>query len=185
MTLCVFFRKEASSHDLISAGRKPIGNDLQWEIEGRLQRCSVDDSWIQSTMLVKKFLRRNNLPTSPGLFQFLSIYHQGCTNLLQPGSRAARKWRENEEMKRKWRENEEMKRKWRENEEMEREIHSQDFLILCLFPPSLSISYIKNCHILSQNAKYGTFVASVAKKLNMRAIRKSFLVEFAARKLRK
>ena len=27
-------------------------------------------------------------------------------------------------------------RKWRE-------IHSQDFLILCLFPPSLSISYIK------------------------------------------
>ena len=54
-----------------------------------------------------------------------------------------RKWRENEEMKRKWRENEEMKRKSRENEEMEREIHSQDFLILCLFPPSLSISYIK------------------------------------------
>ena len=74
--LFFFFIKEASSHDLISAGRKPIGNDLQWEIEGRLQRCSVDDSWIQSTMLVKKFLRRNNLPTSPGLFQFLSIYHR-------------------------------------------------------------------------------------------------------------
>ena len=49
-------------------------------------------------------------------------------------------------------------RKWRE-------IHSQDFLILCLFPPSLSISYIKNCHILSQNVKYGTFVANVTKKL--------------------
>ena len=58
-----------------------------------------------------------------------------------------------------------MKRKWRENEEMEREIHSQDFLILCLFPPSLSISYIKNCHILSQNVKYGTFVANVTKNL--------------------
>ena len=25
-----------------------------------------------------------------------------------------------------------------------------------LFPPSLSISYIKICHILSQNVKYGT-----------------------------
>ena len=49
-------------------------------------------------------------------------------------------------------------RKWRE-------IHSQDFLILCLFPPSLSISYIKNCHILSQNVKYGTFVANVTKNL--------------------
>ena len=56
-----------------------------------------------------------------------------------------------------------MKRKWRENEEMEREIHSQDFLILCLFPPSLSISYIKICHILSQNVKYGIFVANVTK----------------------
>ena len=55
-----------------------------------------------------------------------------------------KKWRENEDKTRKWRENEEMKRKWRENEEKEREIHPQDFLILCLFPPSLSISYIKN-----------------------------------------
>ena len=44
----------------------------------------------------------------------------GCHNPLEPWSRAARKWRENEEMKRKWRENEEMKRKWTENEEMER-----------------------------------------------------------------
>ena len=49
-------------------------------------------------------------------------------------------------------------RKWRE-------IHPQDFLILCLFHPSLSISYIKNCHILSQNVKYGTFVANVTKNL--------------------
>ena len=89
----------------------------------------------------------------------------GLHESLQPCSRAARKWRENEEMKRKWRENEEMKRKWRENEEMEREIHSQDFLIFCLFPPYLSISYIKNCHILSQNVKYGTFVANVTKNL--------------------
>ena len=78
------------------------------------------------------------------LAQHLGWYHApGLHESLQPCSRAARKWRENEEMKRKWRENEEMKRKWRENEEMEREIHSQDFLILCLFSPSLSISYIK------------------------------------------
>ena len=34
-----------------------------------------------------------------------------------------------------------------------------------LFPPSLSISYITNCHILSQNVKYGTFVANVTKIL--------------------
>ena len=45
----------------------------------------------------------------------------GLRNPLEPWSRAARKWRENEEMKRKWKENEEMKRKWRENEEMERD----------------------------------------------------------------
>ena len=37
-------------------------------------------------------------------------------------------------------------RKWRE-------IHSLDFLIFSLFPPFLSISYIKNCNILSQNVK--------------------------------
>ena len=45
----------------------------------------------------------------------------GLHESLQPCSRAARKWRENEEMKRKWRENEEIERKWGENEEMERE----------------------------------------------------------------
>ena len=43
-------------------------------------------------------------------------------------------------------------RKWREN-----------FLILPLYPPSLSISYIKICLILSQNVKYGIFVANVTK----------------------
>ena len=34
----------------------------------------------------------------------------GLRNLLQPCSRAARKWRENEEIERRWRENEEMDR---------------------------------------------------------------------------
>ena len=43
-------------------------------------------------------------------------------------------------------------RKWRKN-----------FLILSLYPPSLSISYIKIGHILSQNVKYGIFVANVTK----------------------
>ena len=49
-------------------------------------------------------------------------------------------------------------RKWRE-------IHSLQFLIFSLFPSSLSISYIKNCLILQQNVKYGTFVANVTKNL--------------------
>ena len=39
---------------------------------------------------------------------------------------------------RKWGGNGEIMRKWRE-------IHSLNFLIFLLFPPSLSISYIKNC----------------------------------------
>ena len=55
-------------------------------------------------------------------------------------------------MKRKRRGNGERMRKWREN-----------FLILPLYPPSLSISYIKIGHILLQNVKYGIFVANVTK----------------------
>ena len=46
-----------------------------------------------------------------------------------------------------------------------REIDSLYFLILSLFPPSLSIPYIKMRHILLQNVKYGTFVANVTKNL--------------------
>ena len=44
-----------------------------------------------------------------------------------------------------------------------RKIHSLHFLIFSLYPPSLSISYIKIGHILSQNVKYGIFVANVTK----------------------
>ena len=47
-------------------------------------------------------------------------------------------------------ENGERMRKWRGNRERmrkSREIHSLRFLIFSLFPPSLSISYIKKCHI--------------------------------------
>ena len=52
-------------------------------------------------------------------------------------------------------------RKWRE-------IYSLHFLIFSLFPPSLSISYIKNCHILWQNVKYSTFVANVTRTQHTR-----------------
>ena len=81
--------------------------------------------------------------------------HQGCKNcgILAAGLR------ENRERMRKWRKNGERMRKWRE-------IHSLHFLIFSLSPPPpLSISYIKNCLILSWNVKYGPFVANVVKNL--------------------
>ena len=83
-----------------------------------------------------------------------STINQGCTNC---GILAS--WlRENGERMIKRKGNGERMRKWRE-------IYSLHFLIFSLFPPSLSISYIKNCLILSQNVKYGTFVMNVTKKL--------------------
>ena len=60
----------------------------------------------------------------------------GLHNLWQPCSWVVKKWRENEKMKM----NGERMRKWRE-------IHSLHFLIFPSFPPSLSISCIKNCLI--------------------------------------
>ena len=95
--------------------------------------------------------------TSKVQSESLHLRLTGLHESLQPCSRAARKWRENEEMKRKRRGNGERMRKWREN-----------FLILPLYPPSLSISYIKICHILSQNVKYVTFVAKSQKNQHMR-----------------
>ena len=80
--------------------------------------------------------------------------NQGCTNRCS----LAAGLRRNEERMRKWRGSEERMRKWRE-------IHSLHFLILSLFPPSLSISSIKICHILSQNINYGTFVTNGTKNL--------------------
>ena len=41
-----------------------------------------------------------------------------------------------------------------------------DTRIALLFPLSLSISYIKNCLILSLNVKYGTFVTDITKTLS-------------------
>ena len=72
----------------------------------------------------------------------MSRVGQGCTNC---GILAS--WlRGNGERMGKWRGNEEMERDW-----------------LSTFPHSLFISYIKICHILMQNAKYGTFFANVTK----------------------
>ena len=82
---------------------------------------------------------------------FIINYIQGCKTF---GCLAATKWRENEKMK----------RKLRENEEMERDLLSTFPHSLFISPP-LSISYIKICHILSQNVKYGLFVANVTKNL--------------------
>ena len=49
---------------------------------------------------------------------------------------------------------------------MEREWgNGERFLIFSVFPPSLSISYMKDCLILSRNVKYGPFVANVIKNL--------------------
>ena len=81
------------------------------------------------------------------------IERAGLQESLQPCSRAARKWRENEEMERKWGNGERLT--------LYISSFSLYFLPLSPFPPSLSISYIKMHHILLQNVKYGTFVANV------------------------
>ena len=84
-------------------------------------------------------------------------YRTGLYNLLHTCIRDARKWRENQKVKREWRENKEMEREWGNGEWLWkwREIHSLHFLIFSFFPPSLSISCIKNCHILFRSVKYG------------------------------
>ena len=81
-------------------------------------------------------------------------YRQGCTSCaILP----AWLWERGERMK-KWRGNGEKMRKWWERVRKCGDIHSLHFLIFSLFPPSLSISYIENCLILSQNVKLGIFV---------------------------
>ena len=93
---------------------------------------------------------RNTHPDSTAVR--LLCAEQGCITF---GSLAAR-LRENGERMKKCGVNGKIMRK-------RREIHSLHFLIFSLFPPSLSISYLKNCLILSQNVKYGIFVANVTK----------------------
>ena len=91
-----------------------------------------------------------------------------------------REWGNEEEMKREWGNEEEMEREWGNEKEMEREwgngesmrkwkeIHSLHFLIFSLFSPSLSISYIKKCHILLQNVKYGILSGMLQKNYHTR-----------------
>ena len=72
--------------------------------------CKQHIVYCTATIPIQLTKTQNTLNTAPGL-------HES----LQPCSRAARKWRENEEMKRKRRGNGERMRKWRENEEINRE----------------------------------------------------------------
>ena len=107
------------------------------------------DEFAQKTM----FKGPKSVTSILGLKMSLTYtYRQGCTNRCS----LAAGLRGNEQRMRKWRGNgEEMEREWGKLE--------KNFLILSLYPPSLSISYIKICHILSQNVKYGIFVANVTK----------------------
>ena len=66
-----------------------------------------------------------------------------------------------EEMEREWGNEEEIEREWGNDEELEWD----QLLNISSFPPSLSTSFIKICHILLQNVKFGTFVANVTKIL--------------------
>ena len=89
------------------------------------------------------------------------LYYKLCQGYTTCSILAAR-MRENGERMRKWRGNWGRMRKWGGNGEIMRkwrEIHSLNFLIFLLFPPSLSISYIKICHILSQMSKKHSILA--------------------------
>ena len=75
----------------------------------------------------------------------LNYYGTGLHKLWHPCILAARKWRENEEMKRNRRENEEMERKWREVEEMERfTLHIFSFFLpTYAFPMSKIVKFCR------------------------------------------
>ena len=136
---------------------------LAVEVEG----VTTTFSSVTTTCALNLLRLSSPLPSSPHqhswkLLEF-SFYAAGLNNLWQPGfEKMEREWENEEEMEREGGNGEKM-RKWKDT-------HSLHFLIFTLFPPSLSISYIKNCLILSQNVKYGKFVANV--KEIMRAMRK-------------
>ena len=94
----------------------------------------------------------------------------GLHNLWQPGSWAARKWRENGKIKRKWRENEEMVRKWGNEERFALYISLFSF-----FPPSLSISYTKIVSFCRKMLNTALLSLMSQKKLNIRAMKKIIL----------
>ena len=100
----------------------------------------------------------NESQLSQGHTLYLSIFsrHRRVAHIMAAWLQKIGERTKNEEEMEKERENGERMRKCRE-------IHSLHFLILSLFPPSLSISSIKICHILSQNINYGTFVTNGTK----------------------
>ena len=71
-------------------------------------------NWYYLQAECKRSPQKRFNPVLIGQYQYKQA---GCHNPLQPCSRAARKWRKNEEM----RGNGERMRKWTENEEMDRE----------------------------------------------------------------
>ena len=103
----------------------------------------------------------------------LYIYIQGCTNRCS----LAAGLRGNEERMRKWRGNgEEMEREWGNGEK----ISSFFLYILPLYPFPIS-KFVTFCRKMLNTA----FLSRMSQKLNIRAMRKYFWVEFSARKLRK
>ena len=129
----------------------------------------------------------------PPILKGYTRRNAGLQKLLQPCSRAARKWRENEEMKRKWRENEEIERKWRESEEMEREWGNgvrnrmrERMNFISVFPSlccktlkflTFSHKTLKYVTFCRKMLKYGTFFRECRKNRNIRAMRKWFWIK--------
>ena len=90
------------------------------------------------------------------LFNFNSLFRVAqLAASLHPGcEKMEREWENEEEKERVWGSGEEMERKWGNEEIMRkwRDIRSLHFPIFSLFPPSLSISYIKHCHKMLNTA---------------------------------
>ena len=129
-------------------------------------------NWTKPNITLMTFLKK----THDWQWKQVASWHQGCTSC---GSLAARKRRENEKMEREW-ENEERMRKWRGNEER-----------FALYISSFSLHSL-SIHFLCQKLSHLVakcwirhFCRECHKKLIIRAVRKWFWVEFAARKLRR
>ena len=69
--------------------------------------CSIN---ITSSIDIISIMNIISILNILNLLNDVMNFSTGLRNLLEPWSRAARKWREDEEMKRKWGENDEMER---------------------------------------------------------------------------
>ena len=84
-----------------------VGIDIsEYELQNMI-RCQIWGTMESLAPILKVLLECSKRCCRP---LFVCIY-AGLHKLWQPGSLAARKWREKEKIKRKWRENEEMERK--------------------------------------------------------------------------